>query len=223
MNPNYVPKYTNVTDCVKYVRSHHGTQALWRGLSGTIIRNIPANALFFPVNEMTKRYFAQLNQCDVKDIPLSQKLMSGSCAGLSYWVCTYPLDVVKVRNINWIRDSFSRRILQAKMQSNEGKPIGWLQTAKGIYQTGGLRAYSRGLLPCALRAIPACGTMFAIVDTVRGFLTNWWNSSDVSTVSCIYELLLLGIVSLLVKSRFMSLNAKLLRPARLKFRSFLVF
>ena len=170
LNPNYVPKYTNVRNCIQYIYGQRGVRSVWRGLTGTVVRNIPANALFFPgklscslslicvippflVNEVMKRYFAEKDGVAVKDLPFIRNLMSGACAGLSYWVTTYPLDVIK-----------------AKMQSTLGPPIGWLEAAKLVYYDGGIRAFSRGIIPCALRAVPACGMMFATVDIIRGHL-----------------------------------------------------
>ena len=54
------------------------------------------------------------------------------------------------------------------MQANEfGRKLSWWKTAKQIYKHGGLRAFGRGFAPCAVRAVPACGAMFATVDLVR--------------------------------------------------------
>ncbi|RYH15214.1 hypothetical protein EON65_32125 [archaeon] len=47
-NPYVVPRYRTVGECARFIVQHYGFCTLWRGLSGTIIRNIPANALFFP-------------------------------------------------------------------------------------------------------------------------------------------------------------------------------
>ena len=44
----------------------------------------------------------------------------------------------------------------------------------------GWRAFIRGLLPCALRAVPACSAMFATVDITRGVLLHNLNSSSSS-------------------------------------------
>jgi len=42
------PQYSNVRGCIKYISNKHGIRALWQGLMSTIIRNVPANSLFFP-------------------------------------------------------------------------------------------------------------------------------------------------------------------------------
>jgi hypothetical protein len=38
----------SLVDVVKNLVSQHGTPSLWQGLNATLIRNIPANAVFFP-------------------------------------------------------------------------------------------------------------------------------------------------------------------------------
>jgi len=43
-----------------------------------------------------KRWQAQRDGIAIKDLSLTQRLLAGACAGLSYWIGTYPLDVVKV-------------------------------------------------------------------------------------------------------------------------------
>jgi len=46
-NPTFVPSFTTVSQCIQYFVKSHGWRSLYQGLSGTIIRNIPANAVFF--------------------------------------------------------------------------------------------------------------------------------------------------------------------------------
>jgi Mitochondrial carrier protein len=53
------PVYTTLSECVKYTTQKHGIKALWQGLGATMVRNIPANSLFFPVSELIKMEFSQ--------------------------------------------------------------------------------------------------------------------------------------------------------------------
>lgn len=46
-NASFVPKYNKVMECARYMIVNHGFMTLYRGFSGTLIRNIPANAVFF--------------------------------------------------------------------------------------------------------------------------------------------------------------------------------
>ena len=77
LNPNQKPKYRNVMDCVRYTVTTHGIKAIWQGLTATMIRNIPANAVFFPVNELTKRELARHSNCSVSDLQLHHRLLAG--------------------------------------------------------------------------------------------------------------------------------------------------
>eukprot|EP01031_Cornospumella_fuschlensis_P030464 gene30464-36820_t len=148
-----VPRYRTVTECARYIVGNYGYSTLWRGLSATIIRNIPANALFFPVSEILKRHFAELDGVSVKDLSMDRYFLSGAAAGLSYWVTTYPLDVIKAR------------MQCAPLRSH----VTWLGTAQQLYASG-WRAFTTGIVPCAARAIPACSMMFTTVDLVRNYL-----------------------------------------------------
>lgn len=61
-----------------------------------MLRNVPANAVFFPVNELTKHKLADLRNIPVAHLSMPERLFAGACAGLSYWVGTFPLDAIKV-------------------------------------------------------------------------------------------------------------------------------
>ncbi len=46
---------------------------------------------------MVKLRFADSTNVPITDLPAWQRLVAGACAGLCYWVGTYPLDVIKGR------------------------------------------------------------------------------------------------------------------------------
>lgn len=83
--------FTGPIDCAKYLIQRDGiAHGLFRGLWATIAREIPAYAGFYSGFEFTKRYLTQGQEANVL-----QLMMSGAMGGVSYWVCSYPLDVVK--------------------------------------------------------------------------------------------------------------------------------
>lgn len=155
LNPSHPPLYTGVLGCVRHTVHSYGLKGLWQGWSATAIRNIPANGLFFPVNELAKRAIAQRNGVTVSELQVHHRLLCGAAAGLGYWVATYPLDAIKGR-------------MQSLPFEDQG---GWLGTARAMAREGGWRAFTRGLAPCAARAVPACAAMFTTVDVVKDALT----------------------------------------------------
>lgn len=154
------PVYSSMMGCIRYTVKTHGFKSLFQGLSATFMRNVPANALFFPINELVKGKCAEWEGVSIDNISLMSRFVSGACAGLGYWVTTYPLDVLK-----------------ATSQSFEyPNRLPYMQTVRHVYTNGGekqsFRNFFRGFAPCAIRAIPACACMFTTVDLVRNFLKN---------------------------------------------------
>lgn len=89
--------YDTVRGCVQHVLKTDGPLALWQGWRGTLVRNVPANALFFPVFEMVKRALADRRHVTVPELDTSERMLAGALAGLGFWVGPFPLDVVKAR------------------------------------------------------------------------------------------------------------------------------
>jgi hypothetical protein len=48
LNPKLVPHFTTMIGCFKHTVSTTGYKGLYQGLTGTAVRNVPANAVFFP-------------------------------------------------------------------------------------------------------------------------------------------------------------------------------
>ena len=151
-------KYSTTLGAIQYISSVNGPRALWQGMSATVIRNVPSNALFFPVNEIVKRNFADYNNISVDDLEIHHRLGAGACGGLSYWVGMYPLD----------------RIKGAVQAQRFHKQVGYLTMVSEIYAKDGILGFYRGITPCAARAAPACAAMFAVVDLTRKVLTDVW-------------------------------------------------
>lgn len=153
------PPFTSLVSCIQYTVKTNGLRSLFQGLGATMVRNIPANALFIPTNEFVKTKCAAVEGVKVEDISMFSRFISGACGGLGYWVTTYPLDVVKATSQSFVY----------------GERRTWLETAEYVYQHGGgsrqIKNFFRGFWPCAIRAIPACAAMFTTVDIVRDALT----------------------------------------------------
>lgn len=92
-NPNYVPAYKTVGECVSATIKYSGVRGPFQGLGATLTRNLPAGAIYFGVFENTKNYFASKNESGVAtDV---QIMIAGGAGGFFYWSLFYPIDVIK--------------------------------------------------------------------------------------------------------------------------------
>ncbi|KAI8369006.1 kinase-like domain-containing protein [Blakeslea trispora] len=134
-------------DCARYLIQRDGVaHGLFRGLWATVVREIPAYAGFYSGFEITKRYLTNNNQYEAS---VMQLMTSGAAGGVSYWICCYPLDVVK-----------------SMVQNQEKPPKGFYVTSllQQVYRRDGLVGLYRGFGTSVLRSIPAAGATFTAYE-----------------------------------------------------------
>ena len=151
-----------MVECIRYLTQKNGVRSLWQGLGATMVRNVPANAVFFPVSEIVKIKIAEYKSITVQQLKIQHKLVAGACAGMCYWIGTYPLDAIKGTSQSY---KYAQR-------------LGWMSTVKRMWNDGGVSSFTRGFWPCALRSIPACAMMFTTVDVVREQLFSLLNQES---------------------------------------------
>jgi len=148
-DPAYVPENPSLRACV--ARSFHlnGVRGPYQGLSATLMRNLPAAALYFGTFENTKLYFARQSGTAPT---FSETLTSAGFAGFMYWVMFYPTDVIK-----------SAMMTDHMIKADRKFPT-ISSTISTLYAEGGLRRFYTGLSPCLIRAVPANAVMLTTVD-----------------------------------------------------------
>jgi solute carrier family 25 carnitine/acylcarnitine transporter 20/29 len=72
--------------------------------------------------------------------------------GFSYWLGTYPIDVVK-----------SAMMADSNIKSQR-RYKGVLDTFQKLYAERGVKGFFRGLSPCLIRAAPANGVCFMLYE-----------------------------------------------------------
>lgn len=114
---------------------------------------------------------------------------AGGTAGFCYWVGTYPLDAIKGRiqaqpfdqRRSWLSVSilWNYKAFISASSVDSFVPFNtfakYEQIAKSFITPGGFKEVSKGFIPCAARAGPACAVMFATVDLTRNALSNALN------------------------------------------------
>jgi hypothetical protein len=94
--PSTQPKYKGVFDCARIITKTYGIRGVYQGLSSVLLRNSPATAVYFGMNQETRLLLAGESRA-VESLSSGELLFAGGVAGFLYWALSYPADVIKVR------------------------------------------------------------------------------------------------------------------------------
>jgi len=143
--------------CVQKIVSAHGIKGLYKGSVPTVWRDSVAFGIYFSMYEWITRQLFRSNQVE-SGLNMSQVLFSGGIAGITLWLATFPIDMIKTK-------------IQADSMQ---KPIfkGMYDCFAKTYQAGGLKSFYKGLSPCLLRAVPANGATFLAYETASELLNS---------------------------------------------------
>lgn len=144
---------TRLSPVLKQVMKEKG--GLFQGLTATWIREIPGYFLFFYGKEFvnTNKYLDSL-RVKLKGQDALQSVISGTLAGIIYWLAVLPIDNVKTRiQVYGSGKSFTQEFLST-----------W---------RGNKRLFYAGLAPTVLRAIPANAALFYAYDKCSDFLKDF--------------------------------------------------
>lgn len=140
--------YAGPMDCARKVVAARGVTGLYKGLGATLMREMPANALYFGSYEATKRAFAGGGKTD--SLGSGHLMSSGAVAGFSFWASVYPVDVIKTR-------------IQTDSDARP-KYKGMMDCTRQILRKEGWAAMYRGVGPCLARSMPANAVTFLVYE-----------------------------------------------------------
>ncbi|KAI9815190.1 MAG: carnitine transporter [Thelocarpon impressellum] len=146
--PGEKPRYSGGLDVVRQLYREGGVRSVFRGSLATLARDGPGSAAYFATYDYTKRRLAPKNAAGepTGELSLSAIICAGAAAGVAMWIPVFPVDTVKSR-----------------LQSAEGRPtVGGV--VRGVYASGGLKAFFPGFGPAIARAIPANAATFLGVE-----------------------------------------------------------
>ena len=133
-----------------------GIRSVYRGSAMTLARDGPGSATYFASYEYVKRKMTpkDANGNPSGDLSLTAVMTAGGAAGVAMWIPVFPIDTIKSR-----------------LQSAEGRPtIGG--TIRGLYASGGLKAFFPGMGPAMARAVPANAVTFLGVELAHKAMNN---------------------------------------------------
>lgn len=152
--PGEKPKYSGGTDVVRQLYKEGGVRSVFRGSVATLARDGPGSAAYFATYEYIKRRLTPVDPETGKagNLSLLAVTAAGGAAGIAMWIPVFPIDTVKSR-----------------LQTMEGKPtIGGV--IKGVYRSGGYKAFFPGFGPALARAVPANAATFLGVELAHQFM-----------------------------------------------------
>lgn len=132
-----------------------GIPGLYKGLTSTMLREMPGYFFFFGGYEFTRSFFIPKNG-NKDDIGIFGTILSGGLGGVALWTAVFPADVVKSR---------------IQVQSTVGKSAPkFTDVFMSILKNEGIRALYKGLGPTLLRTFPSTGGLFLSVEMTKKYL-----------------------------------------------------
>jgi solute carrier family 25 carnitine/acylcarnitine transporter 20/29 len=146
-------KYKGTIDCLRNLFRNYGFCALFQGLWITMIREVPANIVYFGLYESLMQ-IAENKYSQRKNIPNSIILSCGGLSGIMMWLVVFPIDLVKT-NIQ-------------TQDFNNKKTI--INASKQIWYKNGVKGFFNGLLPCLVRAPLINAATFFTFEKMKRYL-----------------------------------------------------
>jgi solute carrier family 25 (mitochondrial carnitine/acylcarnitine transporter), member 20/29 len=151
--------YTGPIDCMRQVVRSEGLRGLFRGITGTLAREMPGNAVYFgtyktlrkilPGKRQNTDQIVDIEQPDISSnggilntiLDATSAITAGAISGMVMWATVLPIDVAKTR-------------MQTAWPGS-ARDVGLITQLKNMYREGGRRVMYAGLTPTLIRAAPA--------------------------------------------------------------------
>ena len=171
---------------------------LWRGASATLWRDVPYSGLYWTSVEFLRAQLGVAGSVRPGDKDrVGRLLLAGGLSGAWAAGVTTPMDVIKTRmqlehpllptktNTNTAKTTSTPRTPRTNTTSTSTststitrigthmmKRHGIRETARILYQEGGLGAFYTGWGPRSLRAAPACAIVLGTYEGMKGWLAD---------------------------------------------------
>jgi mitochondrial ornithine carrier protein len=171
------PRPPGPLQLIRLILRSHGLLGFWHGQLGTLIRETGGSAAWFGSYEGVKILFERYNTTKLRaeflhgtSIPplihgplsptsISQQLLAGAAAGISYNFFFYPADTIKSR---------MQTEETAATAATGTRPTRFLTVGRELWRTQGLRGFYSGCGITVFRAAPSSAIIFSIYEGLRG-------------------------------------------------------
>lgn len=130
------PQYKGCLDALLTLYKLGGLQKVYSAYGVTLLRDAPANAIFYPTYDTVKNTLTPRGPDGrpLNNLHWPSIMAAGAISGITTWTAILGIDTVKSR-----------------MQNAQGRFSMW-ETSCQMFETGGIRAFYKGLPACLLRA-----------------------------------------------------------------------
>jgi len=140
-------------EIVRGIFRDKGPLGFFQGLVPLWCRDVPGYFCFFLSYEGSRSILASWGQRSKDELTAPETMLCGGLAGVCFWTCVFPIDVVKSR-------------IQVRGVQGSVLSIGL-----NILRHEGLTTLYRGLTPALLRIFPSNASLFLAYETTKKFLT----------------------------------------------------
>ncbi|ODQ66587.1 mitochondrial carrier [Nadsonia fulvescens var. elongata DSM 6958] len=133
-----------------------GVLGLWRGQSGTFIRESGGSACWFGAYEYLSSALLNRRIRNGETKSNFDSIFAGALAGVFYNVSFFPADTIK-----------SRMQTSPLTDKRSGHRHGFVDVASSIYKKGGLKAFYRGCGVTAFRSAPSSALVFVTYENLK--------------------------------------------------------
>ncbi|KAI9034557.1 amino acid transporter arg-13 [Hyaloraphidium curvatum] len=149
------PRYKGPVDVLLRTLRSEGLRGMYRGQTGTLIREAGGGVAWFGVYELVVAWMMARDRVSSKDdLSPVQIMVAGALAGMAFNGSVFPADTIK-----------------SKMQTDDllgnGSKHGFWSTGRQIWRGEGIRGFYKGLGITLFRSMPASGGIFLTYELLR--------------------------------------------------------
>lgn len=157
-------KYRNMIDCTTKIIKY---RQLHRGMMATSMRLIPGWGVYLLTYDAFNRHYDKQavlgNNETLGSLNVTMRvLISGTLAGWTSWVASYPFDYIKtqIQAHPVTRWNYTHTVLRVTQPPRIRDVVGM------TIERYGMMGFYRGLIPCLIRSFPVNMTNFWVYETV---------------------------------------------------------
>ncbi|XP_036321471.1 congested-like trachea protein [Rhagoletis pomonella] len=145
-------KYKGMLDTAVQLYKEGGIRSVYKGSCATLLRDVPANAVYFATYEALQDLIKQ----KLPDLHMEvlTAIFAGGMAGITYWIVGMPPDVLKSRLQTAPSDKYKHGVRSVFIE---------------LIRTDGPMALYRGVSPVMIRAFPANAACFFGIELANAF------------------------------------------------------